>query len=88
MISILLPWFLIAVAIVLVLYATAAAFYRASARELKVRTAKRLLGFDMLTLRDVHSGSTLSYGRRCTPISLSHCQGLPPFVHIEKKIDS
>ncbi|KAI9439887.1 ABC transporter [Lactarius indigo] len=35
LISILLPWFLIAVAIVLVLYAMASAFYRASAREMK-----------------------------------------------------
>jgi hypothetical protein len=38
LISIVLPWFLIAVAIVSVLYSMAAAFYRASARELKVRT--------------------------------------------------
>ncbi len=37
LISIVLPWFLIAVAIVLVLYSMAAAFYRASAREMKVR---------------------------------------------------
>ena len=36
LIAIVLPWFLIAVAVVLVLYATAAAFYRASAREIKV----------------------------------------------------
>ena len=43
LISILLPWFLIAVAIVLVLYAMAAAFYRASARETKVRSAKTLI---------------------------------------------
>ncbi|KAH9003061.1 ABC transporter [Lactarius hatsudake] len=35
LISILLPWFLIAVAVVLVLYAMASAFYRASAREMK-----------------------------------------------------
>jgi ABC-type multidrug transport system fused ATPase/permease subunit len=39
LISIILPWFLIAVAIVSVLYAMAAAFYRASAREMKVRTS-------------------------------------------------
>ncbi len=37
LISILLPWFLIAVAVVSVLYAMASAFYRASAREMKVR---------------------------------------------------
>ena len=37
LISILLPWFLIAVAVVFVLYAMASAFYRASAREMKVR---------------------------------------------------
>jgi ABC-type multidrug transport system permease subunit len=37
LISIVLPWFLIAVAIVCVLYVMAAAFYRASAREMKVR---------------------------------------------------
>ena len=48
LISIVLPWFLIAVAIVLVLYAMAAAFYRASARETKVRAAKASR-FDMLT---------------------------------------
>ena len=36
LISILLPWFLIAVAAVIVLYVMAAQFYRASARELKV----------------------------------------------------
>lgn len=36
LISILLPWFLIAVAAVIVLYIMAAQFYRASARELKV----------------------------------------------------
>lgn len=48
LISIILPWFLIAVTIVLVLYAMAAAFYRASAREMKVR-AEKLLGFDMFT---------------------------------------
>ena len=39
LISILLPWFLIAVAAVIVLYVMAAQFYRASARELKVRFA-------------------------------------------------
>lgn len=38
MISILLPWFLIAAAVLLVLYALTSAFYRASARDLKVRT--------------------------------------------------
>ena len=38
MISILLPWFIIAAAVVFVLYALTSAFYRASARELKVRT--------------------------------------------------
>ena len=44
LISILLPWFLlIAVAAVLVLYAMAAAFYRASAREMKVCAAKTLI---------------------------------------------
>lgn len=36
LISIVLPWFLIAVACILVLYIYAASFYRASARELKV----------------------------------------------------
>ena len=36
LISILLPWFLIVVVVVTVLYAMASAFYRASARELKV----------------------------------------------------
>ena len=37
LISILLPWFLIVVAVVSVLFAMASAFYRASAREMKVR---------------------------------------------------
>jgi len=36
-VSIILPWFLIAVAVVSVFYVIAAAFYRASAREIKVR---------------------------------------------------
>ena len=40
LISILLPWFLIVVAVVCVLYAMASAFYRASAREMKVRAYK------------------------------------------------
>jgi ABC-type multidrug transport system permease subunit len=39
LISIILPWFLIAVAVVFVLYSMAAAFYRASARETKVRAS-------------------------------------------------
>lgn len=37
LVSIVQPWFLIAVAVVLVFYLYAAAFYRTSARELKVR---------------------------------------------------
>ena len=39
-VSIILPWFLIAVAVVSVFYIMAAAFYRASAREMKVRTSQ------------------------------------------------
>lgn len=88
LISILLPWFLIAVAIVLVLYAMAAAFYRASARETKVRAAKTLIILLICLLTDVPSGSMLSCGRRCTPISPSLCQGLQPFVLTGKKSDS
>ena len=42
LISILFPWFLIAVGIVFVLYAMAAAFYRASATETKVRASRIL----------------------------------------------
>ena len=42
MISILFPWFLIPVGIVFVLYAMAATFYRASARETKVRASQPL----------------------------------------------
>jgi ABC-type multidrug transport system fused ATPase/permease subunit len=42
LISIILPWFLIAVGIVSVLYAMTAAFYRASARELKVCVSQTL----------------------------------------------
>jgi len=88
LISILLPWFLIAVGIVFVLYAMAAAFYRASARETKVR-ASEIVGFDMLIERHSRaSGLTLSCGRRCTPISLSPCQGLQPFVLTGKNVDS
>ncbi len=41
LISVLLPWFLIAVTVVSVLYAMTAAFYRASAREMKVRFPQR-----------------------------------------------
>lgn len=37
LISIVLPWFLIAVIVIVIAYIYAAAFYRASARELKVR---------------------------------------------------
>jgi len=50
LISIILPGFLIAVIIALVLYAMAAAFYRASARETKVRASKTLV-FDMFAER-------------------------------------
>ena len=50
LISIILPWFLIAVGIVFVLYAMAAAFYRASARETKV-CASTILGSNMFTER-------------------------------------
>ena len=42
LISILIPWFLIAVVFVFVLYAMASVFYRASSRELKVRALRRL----------------------------------------------
>jgi len=49
LISILFPWFLIAVGIVFVLYAMAATFYRASAREAKVRAPQTL--DDMFTER-------------------------------------
>jgi ABC-type multidrug transport system fused ATPase/permease subunit len=49
LISILLPWFLIALGIVFVLYAMAATFYRASARETKVRASQILC--DMFTER-------------------------------------
>jgi len=68
LISIILPWFLIAFAIVSVLYAMAAAFYRASARETKVRTsqAQYIRDFD----KDTTSGSTLSYDHRYIPIFL------------------
>jgi len=38
-VSIILPWFLIAVAVVSAFYVMAAAFYRASAREMKVRAS-------------------------------------------------
>ena len=86
LISILLPWFLIAVAIVSVLYAMAAAFYRASARELKVCAAETL-GFDVFSYRR-SSDSTLSCGPRCTPIFLSPCQGLQRFALTGKKVDS
>ena len=38
LIAIVLPWFLIAVAVILIIYLYAATYYRASARELKVGT--------------------------------------------------
>jgi ABC-type multidrug transport system permease subunit len=38
LISIILPWFLVAIAIILICYVYVAMFYRASARELKVHT--------------------------------------------------
>ena len=38
LIAIVLPWFLIAVAVVMLIYLYAATYYRASARELKVRS--------------------------------------------------
>ena len=38
-VSIILPWFLIAVVVVSVFYVMAAAFYRPSAREMKVRAS-------------------------------------------------
>ena len=41
-VSVILPWFLVAVAVVSVFYIIAAAFYRASAREMKVRFSKAL----------------------------------------------
>ena len=44
LISTILPWFLIAVGFVSFLYAVVAAFYRRSAREMKVR-ASRIVGF-------------------------------------------
>ena len=43
LISILLPWFLLVVAVVSVLYAMASAFYRASAREMKVRSPANMI---------------------------------------------
>ena len=51
LIAIVLPWFLIAVAVVLVLYATAAVFYRASAREIKVSGFR--FGVRMMYVTDV-----------------------------------
>jgi ABC-type multidrug transport system permease subunit len=45
LISIILPWFLIAVAVVMILYVWAAAFYRCSARELKVGSTILFLPF-------------------------------------------
>jgi ABC-type multidrug transport system fused ATPase/permease subunit len=50
LVSIILPRFLIAVGITFVFYAMTAAFYRASARETKVRPSK-MLGFDVFTER-------------------------------------
>ena len=50
MISILFPWFLVAVGVVFVLYALAAAFYRASARETIVRASQT--SGDMFTERN------------------------------------
>ena len=42
LIAIVLPWFLIAVAVVMLIYLYAAMYYRASARELKVRDLPKI----------------------------------------------
>jgi hypothetical protein len=47
-VSVILSWFLIAVAVVSVFYIMATAFYRASAREMKVRVSKALY-FEVFT---------------------------------------
>ena len=86
-VSIILPWFLIAVAVVSVFYIMAAAFYRASAREMKVRTSQNIL------LLSIYRQGTPSVWKpscdhRYIPISLSPYQGLRQFVLIMRKVDS
>ena len=86
LISILSPWFLIAVAIVFVLYAMVTTFYRANAREMKVRASQtRCL---KCSSRDIPSDSTLFCGRRYIPISQSPYRGLQLSAPTGKKVDS
>jgi hypothetical protein len=82
MISIFLPWFLIAAAVVFVLYVMISSFYRVSARELKVRnlpTNTRILS------KGICSDWILSCDHLYIPISLRPCRELPPFVPTGKK---
>lgn len=85
MISILLPWFLIAAAVVFVLYAMISAFYRVSARDLKVRNMPAIT---RILSKSICSDWTLSYDRLYIPIFLRPCRELPPFVPTGKKIVS
>jgi hypothetical protein len=85
MMSILLPRFLIPATVVLVLYALASAFYRASARELKVRDLPmntRILS------KGTCSDWILSCDRLYIRISLRRCRGLPPFAPTGRKTAS
>jgi ABC-type multidrug transport system permease subunit len=50
LISIVLPWFLIAVVVIMSVYLYAAHFYRASARELKRLGKSDLVSFDSIVL--------------------------------------
>lgn len=84
LIAVVLPWFLIAVFFVVVLYGYAAAYYRASARELKVNESPlRYLGISFLC-----SGSTLCSDLPCTRISPSRCLDFPLLELMGRRTDS
>lgn len=82
LISVLLPWFLIAVAIVLVFYTMAFVFYRASAREMKVRSFQ---AHAVIIFKGICSDWTPSCDRLYIHISLRRCRELPPFVPMGKR---
>jgi ABC-type multidrug transport system fused ATPase/permease subunit len=89
LISILLPWFLIAVASISLIYYFYAVFYRSSARELKVSFfVCQIYHFEYLVTNNFHSVWMLSSGRHYTLTSPSRCLALLPSVHMARRNDS
>jgi hypothetical protein len=78
LISILLPWFLIAVGGISFLYYFYAVFYRSSARELKVRSSRSSC---CLRSDNARSAWTPSCGPRSTRTSPSRSLAWPPSEH-------